>query len=164
MEGFEHLLEDAVSGGEDRNWKLQLLLARVLDILYQFPGLVCLLCNIEASQHFVFHRDFALKLFAILKFPMPSSDLRSRLWKSFLPSSIELHSDVNFQDLSRRFELHPGSISMAINRAISIAFSQQKSTKSSDKSHSDSGKLVLNQKHFVQAAECENEKVCLIFS
>lgn len=141
IDGFEHVLEDTSSEG----WRLQLLLSRILATLNTFPGLVFLLCHIDNPQNMMLQRDFASKLFAFMRFTTPSADLRHELWKHMLPSSVTT-SDVNFHDLSRRFEFTSGGIAATIVRAIAAASGRD-------------GPLVVTQKDFVAAGEAELQKL-----
>jgi hypothetical protein len=173
IDGFEHILEDAVGSHSDhsgdRTWKLNLLLSRVIDALFDFNGLVLLLCRIDGSQQVHFHRDLACKLFSIVKMTCPPKETRQKIWSHFIPSNIKIDEDVNFLELSKKFDLQPGSIAMAIQRAISYAYSRSlaasKATASEEGNAVVAGEggrpgadLVVRQKDFIQAADCEVEK------
>ena len=99
----------------------------------------------------------------------PPKDTRQKIWSHFIPANIKLDSDVSFLELSKKYELQPGSIAMAIQRAISYAFTRSSSSSSAasassaksslEKSGSlKSAQITVHQKDFIQAADCEVEK------
>ena len=143
IDGFEHILDDHSSESAGGGWKIQLLLSRILEVLFHFPGCVLLICNIDSPQNINMHRDFATKLFCSMKFTVPPSDVRAKLWKLLLPPYAPLSTDVNVTDLGRRFELYPGSIRSTIARACAEA-----STRTG-------GNQEIRQKDLLLAGEAE---------
>jgi len=109
IDGFEFVIESAASQ----------FLARVMTIIYRFPGCVVLLCNVDSPDVVRLRRDFAAKIFSVVKFLVPPSEIRGNLWRKLLPPRAPLHSDINFMDLGRRYELYPGGIRAAIAKACS---------------------------------------------
>lgn len=123
IDGFEHLLDGSMGGGEGAGsvWKLHLLLSRILGLLHAFPGCVFLLCHVDQPQLLTLQRDLATKLFSFVRFGLPPHDLRAKLWRSLLPAAAPLAADISFADLGRRFELTPGGIQAATSRAAAEA-------------------------------------------
>jgi SpoVK/Ycf46/Vps4 family AAA+-type ATPase len=121
IDGFEQILE--TNTGESGSSTLHLLLSRLMDILYTFPGCIFLLAHIENPQNMELKRDFASRLFSFIRMTMPPYDIRASLWHSLLPKAAPLSADLDFVALGRRFELFPVSIEAAIAYACSeVAF------------------------------------------
>lgn len=164
IEGFEHILDDT-SGEAGNGWKIQLFLARVLDSLFMFPGCVILLANVDSPQNLSLHRDFASKLFCLLKFTVPPADVRAQLWRRLLPPYVPMSKDVNLANIGRRFELYPGSIRSAIARACAeIASKEVKvnpatGTEGNKDGGGEEGVQVLTQKDLMLAGEAEVAKL-----
>ena len=168
IEGFEHILDDT-SGEAGGGWKIQLFLARILDCLFLFPGCVILLANVESPQNLSLHRDFASKLFCLLKFTIPPANVRTQLWKRLLPPYAPMSKDVNLSTIGRNYELYPGSIRSAVARACAEIGSREVKEKTTtatageDGGNKDKGEqdllLVLKQKDLMLAGEAEVAKL-----
>ena len=168
IEGFEHILDDT-SGEAGNGWKIQLFLARVLDCLFRFPGCVILLANVDSPQNLSLHRDFASRLFCLLKFTVPPADVRAQLWKRLLPPYAPMSNDVNISNLGRRFELYPGSIRSAIARACAEVGSGEVKFKIAAGTNEKKGESqsvdekvscrILTQKDLIKAGEAEVAKL-----
>jgi SpoVK/Ycf46/Vps4 family AAA+-type ATPase len=124
IDGFEQILE--TNTGESGSSTLHLLLSRLMDILYTFPGCIFLLAHIENPQNMELKRDFASRLFSFIRMTMPPYDIRASLWRSLLPKAAPLSADLDFAALGRRFELFPVSIEAAIAFACSEVASRSK--------------------------------------
>jgi hypothetical protein len=110
IEGFEYLISNESSS---------LFLARIVELLHRFPGCVVLLCNVDNPEVVRLRRDFAAKIFSVVKFLIPPSEIRANLWKILLPPKAPLNADIKFHDLGRRFDLYPSGIMSAIAKACS---------------------------------------------
>lgn len=162
IDGFEHILEENSSHG-DSGMKLPLLLSRLLDVFSSFPGLIILVCHIENAQNLILHKEFAARIYSFVRFTVPSHDLRASLWRELTPPNAPLHSNIDYIELGRKFELGPRGISNAISRACARVvgrISSQKSTTSSTEvsSVSDTNSLVC-QKDFLSGGEAEVSKL-----
>ena len=115
VDGFEHAVTDDHEGAA----KLPAALSRVLEVLHGFPGTAVLLCHLDSPHGLTLQRDFASRLFGLVRFSpqLTPHDVRSRLWQALVPSAAPLEPGINFAELGRRFELSPGSIQSAVARA-----------------------------------------------
>ncbi len=82
-----------------------------------------------------------------MRFVMPTSDIRSNIWKALLPPAAPISTDVDFAVLGRKFELFPVSIQAAIAHAAAEAASRPNPQK-------------ITFKDFLSAGEYEISKVC----
>ena len=119
LDGFEGMLEDAQSVGDA--WKLQMVLARLIEKLHSFAGAVILLAHLDNPTGLSLQRELASKLFSVMKMVIPPHESRAKLWRRLLPERIPLASDVDFVALGRKFELHPSNIAAAAVRAAAEA-------------------------------------------
>lgn len=119
LDGFEGVLEDVQSVGDA--WKLQMVLARLIDKLQSFAGAVILLAHLDNPTGLSLQRELASKLFGVMKMVVPPHDARAKLWRRLLPERVPLASDVDFEALGRKFELHPSNIAAAAVRAAAEA-------------------------------------------
>lgn len=155
FDGFEHILDEQSNlSSNEGSFKLHLLLSRLLDILHNFPGLVILICHFDSPQRLNLEREFAMKLFACIRFVMPTSDVRAKIWFALLPKNVVISSSVSLIDLGKRFELYPASIASAISRAVA-----ESAIRVSSRDDSVNAEVVIQQKDFLSAAEAEVEKL-----
>lgn len=92
------------SSSNDRhaNQEVSYLLQRVED----FPGVVILATNLKANLDEAFSRRFQ----SMIYFQMPGPEQRKRLWRQAFPEQIALEKEVNFDEISRKYELAGGAI------------------------------------------------------
>lgn len=89
--------------------------AYLLQRLEEFAGIVIVATNVARNVD----AAFARRMQFVIEFPLPGVDERERLWRSMFPPSAPLAADVDFNFLSRRFELAGGDIR---NVALDAAF------------------------------------------
>lgn len=164
IDGFEHVLDDSSSPSGEGGAKLSLLLCRLLDLFALFPGLIVLICHIDSPQNLILHREFSSRIFSFARFTIPSSDIRSILWRQLTPHNAPRSVDIDYIELGRRYELGPGGISHAISRASAMAVARiQKSGASADVDNVNGDErakeLCLCQKDFMQAGDAEVAKL-----
>ena len=84
------------TGSDASTGKLHLLLSRILEILHNFPGVVLLLCHIDNPQNISLQRDFASRLFCMLKFSAKDTpyEIRAKQWRLLMPSN----APISFHD------------------------------------------------------------------
>lgn len=119
VDGFEHIIEDHGDGSSGA--KMHLLLSRVMDILYEYHGLVILICHIDNPQNMSLQREFATRLFSFIRFNIPPHEIRSMLWKSLMPVLAPRKKGINYEALGRKFEINAGTIRAAVVCAASEA-------------------------------------------
>jgi AAA+ superfamily predicted ATPase len=88
------------------NQEVSYLLQRVED----YAGLLILASNFKNNLDDAFIRRFH----AVVHFPMPGSRDRLTLWQKSLPAGFKLHSSVNLNELSNKYELSGASILNAV--------------------------------------------------
>ena len=88
------------------NQEVSYLLQRVED----YAGLLILASNFKNNLDDAFIRRFH----AVVHFPMPGSRDRLTLWQKSLPAGFTLHSSVNLNELSNKYELSGASILNAV--------------------------------------------------
>lgn len=89
----------------------------LLQRMEEFDGLVILTTNLESAIDPAFKRRIRFKI----HFPAPDKRLRESLWRTMLQDVGEVSNDINFVELSQRFELVGGSIKNAVIRAAFAA-------------------------------------------
>jgi AAA+ superfamily predicted ATPase len=82
--------------------------------LERFEGVCILTTNREVAMDEAFGRRLLLKL----KFDIPESEERAKIWRKLIPEKAPIASDVNFEELGRRFELTGGEIKNAVLNAV----------------------------------------------
>lgn len=80
--------------------------AYLLQRIESYSGLVILATNQRAHIDEAFVRRFQ----AIIHFPMPRPEERSKIWRQAFPKQIEMASDVDWSQIAARFELTGASI------------------------------------------------------
>lgn len=162
IDGFEHVLDDSSPSG-DNGMKLSIVLCRLLEIFSLFPGLIILICHIDSPQNLILHKEFSSRIYSFARFTVPSSDIRSILWRQLTPHNAPVSSDIDYIELGRKFELGPGGISHAVSRACAVAVArihkQDASTANEAQSRQQESTSCLCQKDFLQAGEAEVTKL-----
>jgi len=92
----------------------------LLQRMEQFSGVSILTTNLESSIDTAFKRRLAFKL----DFPMPEKEERARLWAAMLPAEAPRADNIDFELLSRKFEMSGGYIRNAVLRAAFLAASE----------------------------------------
>ncbi|KAH9323474.1 hypothetical protein KI387_018113, partial [Taxus chinensis] len=90
----------------------------LLHELERFPGICILVANF--IQESAIHRldpELRRRLKFIIEFKMPDQAVRSQMWKKMIPSKAPVATDIDFEELGRRFEFASGTINGAIIRA-----------------------------------------------
>ena len=73
----------------------------LLQRIESYPGLTILASNFKNNIDDAFMRRFQ----AVIYFPVPKPEERLQLWEQAFPSNIVFEKDVDFQQISRRYEL-----------------------------------------------------------
>ncbi len=89
------------------------LLQRIED----YPGVVILASNYSSNIDEAFMRRFQ----AVVHFPMPGSEERSRLWSDSFSKHSLLGDDVVIDDIAERYELSGGAIMNVVRYASLMA-------------------------------------------
>lgn len=84
------------------NQQVSYLLQRIED----HNGLVVLASNLKNNIDNAFLR----RLQSMIHFPMPGVDERLELWKNGFSESVELHEDINLQQIAEKYEISGGTI------------------------------------------------------
>lgn len=145
VDGFEQLLQASEAGGGSVV-ALNLVLSRVMDIMFDFAGCIFLLAHLENPQNIDLMRDFASRLFSFIRVTLPPPEIRQHLWKSLLPIQAPIAKDVDFALLGRKFELFPISIESAIACAASEVAGRTE-------------QMVITQQDLLRAGDREVKKV-----
>jgi SpoVK/Ycf46/Vps4 family AAA+-type ATPase len=98
------------------NQEVSYLLQRVED----YPGLVVLSTNQKLNIDDAFARRFQ----SSIKFPMPNAAQRKRLWLSAFSDKVSFEDALNWDEVSRRYELSGGSIMNVVQFASVKAMSR----------------------------------------
>ncbi|GLJ32583.1 hypothetical protein SUGI_0655660 [Cryptomeria japonica] len=118
----------------------------LLHELERFPGICILVANF--IQESAIHRldpELRRRLKFIVEFKMPDQAVRTQMWKKMIPNKAPVATDIDFEELGRRFEFASGTINAAIIRAAAEAALRYK------ESHR------ITMKDLVKAAETELE-------
>ncbi|MGQ7846050.1 ATP-binding protein [Granulosicoccus sp. 3-233] len=99
---FAKRTQTSTSNDRHANREVSFLLQRVED----YSGVVILASNLHANIDDAFARRFQ----SVIYFPMPSADLRVRLWRGIIGKQCPIDDDVDLDDIAQRYELSGGSI------------------------------------------------------
>lgn len=116
-------------------------LARALDRLSRFPGVVLLVADVENPSMLRFASDFLRRISLALPINKPTADIRAKIWRAVVPRTAPLAEDVDFDRLGQDYDLLPTSIRRA---AVSAAAQAER---------------VIMQKHFDDAAKQEFKRL-----
>jgi AAA+ superfamily predicted ATPase len=112
----------------------------LLKELEEHEGVVIFATNMASN----FDPAFERRIRTHILFRMPSVAERERIWKAQVhPDKTPLGADVDFRDLSERFEVPGGDIRNAVLKAAQIAAAEEGAD---EKKH-------IQQRHFVMAME-----------
>jgi len=99
--------------GAVRSWEMSQ--ANVfLEELEKFEGIFIMTTNMETRLDPALERRLALRV----KFDIPLADVREKIWRNHIPSSIKYADDVNWAYLGRKYEFSGGYIKNAALSAI----------------------------------------------
>ncbi|MEM9819419.1 MAG: ATP-binding protein [Bacteroidota bacterium] len=92
------------SDAKDRyaNQEVAYLLQRIED----FPGTIILATNLLSNIDEAFHRRFQNMTY----FPMPDAEHRLLLWKNAFSGQLNLHQDVDLNEIAEQYEISGGAI------------------------------------------------------
>ncbi|HEY1556192.1 MAG TPA: AAA family ATPase [Kofleriaceae bacterium] len=132
-----------VKSSNDRyaNQEVNYLLQR----MESFAGIVILTTNHETAIDEAFRRRLSIHV----RFPLPESDERLRLWEALIPAAAPTTGDLGLQKLADHFQMSGGYIRNAVLRAAFLAASERKS---------------IGASHLAQAAHLEYEALGKIAS
>ena len=102
------------------NQEIAYLLQRIED----YSGLLILSTNLRANIDDAFSRRFQ----SIIRFNMPDSSQRLRLWRESFSSRCKLGSDVSLEEISSLYEMSGGSIINVVQYCSVLAYSRGDST------------------------------------
>ncbi|RKD88357.1 ATP-binding protein [Mangrovibacterium diazotrophicum] len=84
------------------NQQVSYLLQRIED----FNGLVILASNLKGNIDEAFIRRFQ----SIIQFPMPSTEERRQIWQNSFPKAVRLESEIDINEIARKYEISGGAI------------------------------------------------------
>ncbi len=104
-----------VKGSNDRfaNMEINYLLQR----MESFDGMSLLTTNFAKSIDEAFKRRLKFRV----DFPMPDAEQRTALWRSMLPSTAQVATDIDFNYFGKRYKMSGGNIKNAVLRAAFYA-------------------------------------------
>jgi len=86
----------------------------MLTELERFEGIAILTTNMDKILDNALERRIALKV----QFELPVLEKRAQIWRNHIPSRFSLASDVNIDELARRYEFAGGNIKNAVLNAV----------------------------------------------
>jgi SpoVK/Ycf46/Vps4 family AAA+-type ATPase len=89
----------------------------LLQRIDSFEGIAILTTNFGTSIDHAFKRRLSLRL----TFPFPDEEMREKLWRSHLPSSLPTAGTFDLADIARRYQMSGGYIRNAALRAAFLA-------------------------------------------
>ena len=113
----------------------------LLQRIESFEGIVLLTTNRDTSIDEAFRRRLRFRI----EFPTPDQGEREQLWRSMIPATAPLESDVDFGALADRFQMTGGYIKNAAMRAAYLA--------------ATSDRKVISQALLLKAAALEWEEM-----
>jgi ATPase family associated with various cellular activities (AAA) len=126
----------AVTSSNDHhaNQQVNYLLQR----LESFTGICILTTNNDAALDEAFRRRLSVHI----RFPMPDTEERTKLWRAMLPAAAPVAADLPFTELARKYVMSGGYIRNAVLRAAFLAADEDD---------------VIAAFHLTQAAQLEYE-------
>ena len=106
-----------------RSWEIMSVNVMLAE-LERFEGIAILTTNMDKLLDSAVERRMALKV----QFKLPTCDERIRIWRKHIPLAFNLDTDVNIEELSRRFEFAGGNIKNAVLNAVRISISRKEKT------------------------------------
>jgi SpoVK/Ycf46/Vps4 family AAA+-type ATPase len=89
----------------------------LLQRMEAFGGITVLTTNMDSAIDDAFRRRISFRV----NFPFPEPEDRKRLWEVMIPAEAELAGDIDFDHLSRKYEMSGGYIRNAVLRAAFLA-------------------------------------------
>lgn len=89
----------------------------LLHYMETFPGVVVVITNVREQIDTAFFRRFKF----VIDFPRPTAVERKQLWKLLIPVEAPIAADVDYDLLSRKYDMAGGNIKSAVFRAASRA-------------------------------------------
>jgi SpoVK/Ycf46/Vps4 family AAA+-type ATPase len=89
----------------------------LLQRMEAFGGITVLTTNMDSAIDDAFRRRISFRV----NFPFPEPEDRRRLWEVMLPAEAQLAADIDFDLLSRKYEMSGGYIRNAVLRAAFLA-------------------------------------------
>lgn len=89
----------------------------LLQLVEHYEGLVVLTTNLKQGIDPAFERRFTYKV----RFEVPGSKERARIWSRFIPEGAPTSDDIDFKYLGKELELTGGGIKTAVIRAAYLA-------------------------------------------
>lgn len=98
------------------NQQVSFLLQRIED----YDGLVILATNLKSNIDDAFLRRFQ----SIIHFPMPTAEERLKIFRNGFPASAELESNIELEEIARKYEISGGAIINIIHHCLLKALSR----------------------------------------
>lgn len=112
----------------------------LLQKMEEYQGISILATNLRQNLDDAFMR----RLQAVVEFPFPDEEYRTRIWKNIFPREAPLDPEVNFAVLAHEVRLAGGNIK---NMALSAAF------------YAAAEGGMIRMEHLIQAAHREHQKI-----
>lgn len=114
LDEADAILASRLDGGHynDRAYNRQVSI--LLTELEAWEGL----CILTTNRSVTLDDGLARRVAASFEFTIPETGERARIWKSLLPERLPLASDVDIDDLARRFPMAGGHIKNAVLTAV----------------------------------------------
>lgn len=93
----------------------------LLQRIESYPGLTILASNFKNNIDDAFLRRFN----SIIYFPVPKAPERLKLWESAFPQNVQIHSEVNFQNIAQQYELTGAHIMNVVHHACLSALNNE---------------------------------------
>ncbi|OPY74871.1 MAG: ATP-dependent zinc metalloprotease FtsH [Syntrophorhabdus sp. PtaU1.Bin153] len=104
-----------VSDAHDRYANIET--SYLLQKMEEYEGMVILATNLRTNMDEAFTRRIRF----IVEFPFPDEASRSKIWKTHFPGAAPLSDEIDFEFLSRQFQIAGGSIKNIVLNAAFLA-------------------------------------------
>lgn len=121
--------------------------AHLLQEIEAYEGLTILATNLANNLDDAFKRRIKF----MVKFPLPTSEERLRLWKMNLPGKVPLEEPIDFTFLAEKFELTGSGIKEIVTFAAYLAASEHRGLRMADLieglkyNYEKNGKILTNR-------------------
>ena len=85
----------------------------LLQEIENFEGIVILTTNLDKNMDDAFRRRIGFRI----HFPFPEPEMRTKIWRSLVPSACPVEPNTDWDEVGQRYELSGGHIKNAVLRA-----------------------------------------------
>jgi SpoVK/Ycf46/Vps4 family AAA+-type ATPase len=109
--------------GATRNWEISQVNV-LLEEVEKFDGIIIMTTNMETRLDPALERRLALRV----RFDLPSAEVRQKIWRKHIPSSMKCAEDIDWARLGEKYTISGGYIKNAVLSAVRCMLSRKADT------------------------------------